>query len=474
LTYTHFPRQFTVFLLATALSAPAFSQTRVTPSPPSPLPNSPFLGGVPEGTATAQAITLSVGDAIRRALDHNLGVLLSGQAVDRARGTKRIELSDLLPNLSAGVAEARKVVNLEAFGFPLRGQFPPIVGPFNTFDARLFVRQSVFDLSAMGEARAEGHNVEAAQLTSRNAREIVILVTANLYLEALAASARADSARAQLDTAQALQNQASDLKQNGIIAGIDVVRADVRLSTERQRTTSAENEFEKAKLQLARVVGLPLGQPFNLSTEIPDLPMPTMTLEQALERAYRTRADYLAALERVRAAEASRQAIAADALPSVQVTADYGAIGLTAASARKTYTLTGAVNVPIFEGGRIQGRLLEADADLRARRAEADDARANVYYDVRTAFLDLQAIGEVLEVATRGRELANQQLTQARDRFAAGVADNLEVIQAQEAVALASEQYISAFYGFQVAKGVLAQSVGTAEEAVSRFFGGSK
>ena len=174
------------------------------------------------------------------------------------------------------------------------------------------------------------------------------------------------------------------------------------------------------------------------------------------------------------AAEAQRRSIITDVLPSVEVTADYGALGLTAASARKTYTITGAVNIPIFQGGRSQGRLLEADADLRARRAEADDLRAGIYYDVRGAFLDLQAFDEEVQVATRARDLANQELTQARDRFAAGVASNIEVVQAQEAVASAGEQYINALYGFQVAKGVLAQSTGTAEEAVSRYLGGAQ
>src|SRR6185503_15552908 len=139
----------------------------------------------------------------------------------------------------------------------------------------------------------------------------------NLYLQALASAARAESARAQLETAQVLQNQALDMKQSGIVAGIDVIRAQVRLSTERQRTTFAENEFQKAKLQLGRVVGLAIGQEFNLSAEIPELPMPDFTLEEALERAYKSRPDYLAALERVKAAEANREAVVKNALPSV-------------------------------------------------------------------------------------------------------------------------------------------------------------
>jgi outer membrane protein TolC len=463
------PRQFTILLFGLALAMPAFAQTRV----PLPPPNSPFLGGVPEGIVSPQPITLTVAEAMRRALDHNLGVVLAGQGIDRALGARRVALSEIRPNLTAGLTESRQVINLEAFGFPPGGPFPSIVGPFNTFDARVFFRQSLFDLSASNEARVESHNVEAARLTNRSAREAVVLVTANLYLQALASAARAESARAQLETAQALQNQALDMKQSGIVAGIDVIRAEVRLSTERQRATFAENEFQKAKLQLGRVVGLPIGQEFNLSTEIPELPMPAFTLEEALERAYKSRPDYLAALERVKAAEANRQAVVTNGLPSVQVTADYGAIGLTVASAKSTFRLSGNVSVPIFEGGRDQGRLLEADADLRARRAEADDMRADIYYDVRSAFFDLQAIGEQLQVATRARELANQELTQARDRFAAGVASNIEVVQAQESIALASEQYISALYGFQVAKGVLAESLGSAEDAVLRYLGGS-
>src|SRR6185503_16450685 len=152
--------------------------------------------------------------------------------------------------------------------------------------------------------------------------------------------------------------------------------------------------------------------------------------------------------------------------------ADFGAIGLTAGGSLPTFNVTGAVDVPIFDGGRQRGRLAQADADLSQRRVEAEDRKAAVYYDVRSAFLDLEATQEELQLATRARDLANQQLEQSRDRFAAGVASNIEVVQAQEAVALASEQYISALYGFSVAKGVLAQSLGTAEEAAAKYLGG--
>jgi outer membrane protein TolC len=261
------------------------------------------------------------------------------------------------------------------------------------------------------------------------------------------------------------------MRESGIVAGIDVLRAEVQLGLQRQRATAAQNDFDKSKLQLARIIGLPIGQPFALSEDLPFVPVPEMTLEEALDRAYKTRPDFLAAQERVRAAEADRQAIVGEMLPAVHVNADFGDIGLSVDSARGTFSLSGAVTVPIFQGGRSQGRLMQADAALKNRRAEAEDLRAGVYYEVRGAFLDLQSTAEQLQVATRGRDLAQQQLTQARDRFAA-VTNNVEVVQAQEAVAASSEQYISALYGYNVAKAVLARSLGVAEDAARQYLGG--
>ena len=430
------------------------------------------MGGVPTGTASPDILSLSALDVVTRALEHNLGVLLAEERIERSLGARRVALSELLPNVNGRLTGLRQKTNLEAFGFPLRGEFPRIVGPFNVFDARVFLSQTVFDSRARNEARAETHRLAAERQSYRGARDLVVLVAANLYLQVLATAARADAVRAQLETSEALHVQAQDLRKGGIVAGIDVVRAEVRVATERQRATGAENDFQKAQLQLARVIGLPIGQRFRLSDDVPNVPIPEMSVEEALERAYRDRPDYLAALERVRAAEAERRAATGAQLPSVRMTLDYGAIGLSPSTALPTFNITGAVNVPLFEGGRAQGLALQADAELRDRRAEAEDMRAEVYYDVRSAFLDLQSTREELDAATRGRELATLQLTQARDRFAAGVANNLEVIQAQEAVALASEQYIAALYGFNVSKALLARSLGDAEDAVRRYLGG--
>jgi outer membrane protein TolC len=468
-------------------SEPAAAQTQTPPpapvqtprSAPLSVPPGTFLGGVPSGELTTAVEKLTVLSAISRALEHNLGVLSAEHNLGRAQGVRWKTLSDLLPNVNGRIGETRQTLNLAAFGFgggagsPF-GDLPTIVGPFNVFDARIFLSQSVLDFGALNSARAEAHNVEAARLMFKSARDYVIHVAGNFFVQALAASARADAARAQEETARTLHQQAIDLKEGGIIAGIDVLRAEVQLSTQTQRATIAANEFEKAKLQLARVIGLPLGQRFELDPALPDLPVADISIDAAVSLAYQTRPDYKAAVERVSAAEATRRSIVGDALPSVKVNADYGEIGLSPADARATFAVSGAVNVPIFQGGRTRGRLLQADADIRSRRADAEDLKASIYYEVRAAFLDLDATARQLALAGKTRDLANQQLTQARDRFAAGVASNIEVVQAQDAVATATEQFIGAQYGYDLAKGALVRGTGTSEELLRQLLGGPR
>jgi len=456
-----------VLLLASG-ALPAAAQR---PGVPLPAPGSPFWGGVPTGTASPQPISLSLYAAIKSALANNLGVLSAEEAVDRADGARRLALSELLPNVRGGVSEAVRKTNLEAFGFPIREPFPRVVGPYDVFDARVFLRQSVLDLRALNAERAEGHRLAAARLSYRSARDLIVLAAANLYLEAVAARARVDAAKAQLETARALHAQALDLRSAGTVAGIEVLRAEVRLSLEQQRTTAATNTFEKAKLQLARMIGLPLRQDFTLTEAVPSLPLPQLTLDEVVAQAYAQRPDYLAAEQRLKAAEAEVSSARSGFLPSLEVTGDYGVIGLSVAQSLPTFSVVGQVNVPLFEGGRTQGRTAQARADLAQRRAEFEDLRAAVYYNARVAFLDLKSAEEQVQTATRARELADLQLTQARDRFAAGVASNLEVVQAQEAVAGATEGYISALYDLNIAKAMVLGSPGSLEQAIEAYLG---
>ncbi len=435
----------------------------------SPGGGSPFHGSVPQGEASAQPLALSLKDAMSRGLQYNLGLLLQEEATRQAHGARWNALADLLPRVSGSVGERRQVINLEAFGFPAPN---PIVGPFNVFDARLGLSQPVIDLRAWHDAKAAASNERAVNLGVRSARELVVLVAVDLYLEVVTAESRIEVARAQLATAEALLRQANDLKAAGLVAGIDVLRADVQVQGQRQRRIVAENTFAKAKLRLARAIGLPPGQAITLTDKIPFAPLDGVSLDQALADAYAQRADYLAARERVAAAAAAERAATMALLPSLRLDADYGTIGRVAGAAHPTYTMAATVHVPVFDGGRTKGRRIDAASVRRERQAEADDLRGRIDLEVRSSLLDLTAATQSLDTARTAASLAAQELTQARDRFAAGVTGNLEVTQAQESVARASDAYIEALYQHNLAKASLARAVGIAEQAITAYVGG--
>jgi outer membrane protein TolC len=445
-------------------------------SPPPSSGTNPFLGSVPKGTVTSEPLPLSAKDAVMRALQNNLGLLLQEEAESSAHGAKWQALSNLLPNVSGSLSAQREVINLEAFGFnPSAFGLPsPLVGPFPIFDARAFVSAPVVDLSAMNESRAASANEKAAKYNVKNARELVVLVTLNLYLEAVAASARIDSVHAQLQTAQELLKQAQDLKASGVVASLDVIRAQVQVQTQLQRSIAAENDFEKAKLQLAHAIGVPVGQPVTLTDRMPNVPLPPPSVEESITRALDTRADYLAAKSRVEAAQAADRAATDALLPSFHVDANYGVIGTTPSGALGTYTMEALVKIPVFDAGRTKARRIEAASALRQREAELADYKSRVEFEVRTALLDLRAADQQLQAAQTSVQLANDELSQARDRFAAGVAGNLDVTQAQESVARASDVYVEALYAHNLAKALFAQSLGVAESAVMTFLGGGK
>jgi outer membrane protein TolC len=433
-------------------------------------PTSPFMGSAPpQQTASPEPVPLSLKDAVARGLQYNLGLLLQEASVTQASGERWRALEQLLPNLSSSLNDRQTVINLAVFGFKAD---PSIIGPFNIFDARVALSQPLVDIQAINDYRASALNARAEAQGVKSARDLVVLVAVNLYLEAVTASSRIELAQAQRQTAEALLQQATDLKNSGIVAGVDVLRAQVQVQNQRQREIVATNDFAKAKLQLARAIGLPAGQSFTLTDKMPYAPLPDVNLEDALKRAYESRADFLAARDRLAAAEATRRAASAVRLPTLRLDADYGTIGQTYSDAHPTYTVGATVHVPLFEAGHAQTRRLEADALLQRRRAELEDVRGQVDIQVRSAILDVNAAAQQLEAARTTVDLANQELEQARDRFAAGVASNIEVTQAQESVASASDTYLAALYAHNLAKASLARAVGTAETAIVQYLGG--
>jgi len=434
----------------------------------------PFLGSVPAGKATSQVLPITLKDALERGLRYNLGILLSEQTTEGARGQRWQALSKLLPHLTTSTGEARQEINLEALGFPANKfpGFPVIVGPFNTFDARAYLTTPILDLQSLRKERAASEDVRAARYSYQDARNMVVLVVGNAYLLANAGAARVQSAEAEVKTAQALYQQAVDRFHAGLSPEIDMLRAQVELKSRQQQLIAARNDYATEKLNLARVIGLPTDQPFTLATKTPYEPLEGLNLEKALTDAYNNRPDYKAALAQVRAAEARRRAVAAERYPSISFNGNFGDIGLTPSNSHETFTVAGTLNIPIFRGGKVHGELIQADAQLKQTREQLENLRAQIDYDVHTAMMNLRTAADQVSVARSNVTLADRTLSQARDRFAAGVTDNIEVVEAQEAVANADEAYISSLYQHNLAKVALARAVGIAEQAVLQYLGG--
>jgi outer membrane protein TolC len=365
-------------------------------------------------------------------------------------------------------------INLAELGLKSLGALtvPPSVGPFSYFDARVSVTQSLFDWKSINATRAATQNVKSAEYTFRDARDLVVLAVGYTYLQAIADEARIETAAAQVATAQALFDQANDQVNAGTSPAIDGLRAKVELQTRQQQLIQAKNNLAIQKLTVARVIGLAPGQEFELTDKSPYQPFENITAAEALKRAYASRADYLAAMTDVRAAQFSRKAAVAGYLPSLAFNADVGAAGGHPSTATTVFDVRGTLSIPIFQGGSVHGDVLQADARLAQTRERLDNLRAQIDSDVRTALLNLESSAELVKVARSNIDLAEETLLQSRDRFSAGVTDTVEVVQSQEAVASAHEQYISSLYSYNFAKISLARALGLAEEGVKEYFKG--
>ena len=458
------------------LSAPTPGGPEQPAQPLSPAqrpPNDAFNGSGLVEKPVPGTIKISILDAIDRGLRHNLGLLLSQEQTESARAQHRQVLSALLPNITGNVSESVNQINLAAFGIPLpAGLASPVVGPFGLFDVHGSMTETFLDFSALNRVRASTENQKAANFNLQDARELVVLAVGNQYLLTFANAARLDTARAQLATAQAIFQQAQDMKKAGVNAGIDVLRAQVQMQAQQQRVLAAQNQFEQQKMTLARAIGLPVSQSIELTDKVPYAPLPELNIDEALARAYQRRPEYLAAEARLRSAELEVKAAKGEALPSLQINGQYGIIGQTPGSAEQTYNLTGGVKIPVFQGGRVKADVAQAQTTLRQIRMQLDDLHNRVEQEVRSSLLDVKTSNEQVTVARQSIDLAGEQLKEAQDRYSAGVSGSLEVVQAQEAVANANETYIQALYLNNVAKLSLAHALGVAEQQTKSFLGG--
>jgi len=428
----------------------------------------PFAGSLPQGKAIGEVIDLTIDQALDMGLKYNLGLYLSDRVTEQARAARLKTLSDLLPNVSGSVTEQIQRINLKAFGFKFAG-FPSSVGPFGLFELQANGYWNFGDLSKIDSYRAAKQNVQAAQFSYKDARDTVVLAVGANYLLTIAAESRVAAVDAQVRTAQALYQLALDQENAGLAPQIDTLRARVQLQTQQQILISAQNDLEKQRISLARVIGLPVLQKFRLVNRVPYHPIPEVDVNTAYDRALQTRADYQAALASLRAAQLSRSAAWKEHLPTLGTSTDYGVLGYTPSSLGPNYTAAATLKIPVFQGEKVKADVEQADSILKQRQAQVDNLRAAIEQDVQDALLDLKAAAREVDVAKIGLDLAEQTVAQSQDRFAAGVTNNVEVIQAQQQLAIANDQYIASLYAHNIAKVLLARAVGNAEQLARQY-----
>jgi len=434
----------------------------------------PFNGSTSSVSRLPFSGRLSLREAVDRALDFNLGAVGLTEAVRQARGQSKIARSTLLPNLNASLSETVQQTNLQAVGLhfnsPIPGfSVPTVVGPFNFFDLRASLSQTVLDLTARNNYLAAKEIARANELSVDDARDLIVLAVGGTYLQVIAARSRIDAARAQLATAEALFKQTSEQRAAGVVAQIDLNRSQMQLLTQQQRLLSLENDYSKLKIALARLAGLPPNEQYEISNAIPYAEAPPLTFDEALKQAFAQRSDLKAAEAQVEAAERARSAARSERLPSFAVRADYGVIGTNPSQAHGTFTVVGTVRVPIWQGGRTKGQTEVAEAALGQRQAELEDVKGRIESEVRNAYFDLQAAASQVEVARKNIEVATQNLGLTRQKFEAGVNDNVEVIQSQEALSTANTDYINSVFAHNLAKISLARAIGRASESLPQF-----
>ena len=438
--------------------------------------NSQFQGSVPGGSASATPLALKLDDAVQRGLQTNLGLLVRDTTSQTVRAERMRALSALLPQVTGTFGETEQQLNLKTIGFnfkfpPIPGfpGIPTIVGPFHYTVAQANVSAKVFDWSARKNLSSAKASEEAARLSVQDARDLVVQAVASTYLQIGADASRVASIQAQVDTAETIYKRAVDQKKAGTSPGIDVLRAQVEFKTQQQRLLAQQNQFEKDKLALARAIGLPPGQVFNIADAVPFAPLSGLTQDEALRAALVHRPDYQSAMKLVQGAEEALKAARAEWYPTIDLNGYFGDSGPTLNNSHGVFALTGSLNFNIFNGGRIRSDIEQAKAALKQRSDELADLGGQIDFQIRAAFLDIQTAADQVGVAQVNLELANQTLQQSRDRFTAGVADTVEVVQAQESVATANDSLISALFAHNLAKVALARGLGLAEQGIKKF-----
>jgi outer membrane protein TolC len=408
---------------------------------------------------------LGLQEAIQRGLAYNLGQTGATQALRQSQGQSKVALSGLLPNVSGTVNENFQTTDLRAQGFRFNFpgfSIPAVIGPFNYIDFRAHVSQTILDFAGIDNYRAANELVNASRYSAQDARDLIVLAVGGTYLQTVASKARVASEEAQLTSANAVYQQSLQQFEQGLIAKVDADQNEVQALTHQQRLLSLQNDLAKQKITLARMIGLPVNDQYDIIDDVPFSPAVPLTVEDALSQAFQQRADLKAADAQVRAAERAHAAARSEHYPSLVVTGDYGGIGVNPSQLQTTYTAQASLKIPIWQGGRAQGDIEESDAALAQRRAEYEDLKGQIESDVRSAYLDLQAAGSQVELARKNVEVTKEALELTRQKAEAGVIDSVQFVKSQETVTDAEFDYINGVFAHNIAKLSLARAMGRA------------
>jgi outer membrane protein TolC len=438
---------------------------------PAQVNSSTYQGSIVKQAPVPGVLPLSLDQAIHMGLQYNLGLVLSGTNAGSAGAQQLQQLQALLPTVNASAKEAVQQTNLQAEGLKIPG-FPAVIGPYGYTDIRGSVDWTLLNVSALRNYMAATHNFAGARLTIEDATDMVVLTVGNAYLLGVSDGSRVQSAQAQVNTSKVSLDQAVANHQAGTAPLLDELRARVDYQTQQQTLITAQNQYAKDLIALARAIGLPLEQRYELSDQAPfqalDNPDPNAAVQQAIAH----RHDVQALQQQVEGARASRSAATAERYPTVSFSGDYGVIGPTLGHSHGTIDVVGTASVPLFEEAKLRGDARDAQAQLEQKQAQLNDLRGQISADVRDSILDIQAAAKQVAVSRSNAELAVEALSEAQQRYAAGVADNLAVSQAQASMAQADDQLVSSLYQHNVAKLSLARALGIAQTNYKDYVGG--
>jgi len=423
-----------------------------------------------------QVLQLSMKQAVEIALakEGNTRVKLAEEALKQAEARSREARSALLPDLSGYVQDQSETNNLKAFGFKfptisIPGEnfsIPTFVGPFDVFDARASVNQSIFDFSSIRRYQASKVAIEATKAENEGTNDQVADQVARAYLAGLRAEAAAEAARSNVELSEALLRLAEQQKTAGTGTGIEITRAQVQLANDRQQLIAAQNEVDKSHLQLLRVLGVRLENPVQLTDRLEYAPAGNVDPAAQLATARKNRAELKAQRRREENARINSGATNLERLPTLGAFANYGDLGSGINSAMPTRTYGVSLKIPIFDGGRRDARRAEDASLYRQEKIRTTDVGDQIELDVRVAIDSLQAADAEVKAAEEGLVLAQNELAQAERRYSAGVTNSIEVTDAQTRLARARDNRVNALYNYNLARIDLGTATGTIHDLI--------